>query len=60
MAHDTEWDAVSILTVGINEHSIINLITHLHSLNAKRPSDKQKSDDQLVIKLLSCITPDIS
>mmetsp|Transcript_25311 Transcript_25311/g.76785 ORF Transcript_25311/g.76785 Transcript_25311/m.76785 type:complete len:651 (-) Transcript_25311:310-2262(-) len=60
MEHDSQWDNVSLLTVGINEHSISNLITHLHSLNAKRPSNRQKSKDQLVIKVLSCITPDIS
>mmetsp|Transcript_113615 Transcript_113615/g.157155 ORF Transcript_113615/g.157155 Transcript_113615/m.157155 type:complete len:541 (+) Transcript_113615:2084-3706(+) len=60
MEHDVEWDSVSLLTIGINEHSITNLIAHLHSLNAKRPSNKQKTNDQLVIKVLSCITSDIS
>jgi len=54
MEHDVEWDSVSLLTIGINEHSITNLIAHLHSLNAKRPSNKQKTNDQLVIKVLSC------
>ena len=40
--------------------TITNFSRYLNGLNARRPADRRKSDDDLTIKLLSCFTSDIN
>jgi hypothetical protein len=54
------WADCDFKSVGIDENSLNNMIRYLHSLNDLRPAAKQFTEDEIVEKLLSCFTPDIS
>ena len=45
--------------VGINANSPSNAILFLNALNAKRPLGRRKSEDNIVVKLLSLFTPEL-
>ena len=58
---DSRWDAVTFdNSVGVSIDTITNVARYLNGLNARRPENKRKNSDQLTLKLLSLITPDVS
>ncbi len=59
MQMDATWIAFNLTDVGINEDSINNAILFLNALNAKRPLTRRKTQDEIVVTLLSLFTPDI-
>ncbi|MAI45673.1 MAG: hypothetical protein CMB79_07290 [Filomicrobium sp.] len=57
---DATWDTANIVnSVGHNIDSIQSFSRYLNGLNSLRPPANQKTDDQLTIKLLSCLTAGI-
>ena len=56
---DSTWIAFTPNDVGINADSLSNAILFLNALNAKRPLGHRKSEDNIVIKLLSLFTPEL-
>ncbi len=55
---DSTWIAFTPNGVGINADSLSNAILFLNALNAKRPISRRKSEDDIVVKLLSLFTPE--
>ena len=56
-ALDVQFDGVSIeKDIGCSADSITLLDRLLCGLNARRPADRRKTDDQMTLKLLSCIS----
>ena len=60
-AHNKEWEDASITScIGVKVDSVTMFSRYLNGLNARRPIGSRKSNDELTLKLLSCITNDLS
>ena len=60
-AHDKEWQDASIIgSIGVKLDSITMFTRYLNGLNARRPAASRKNNDELTLKLLSCITNHLS
>ena len=56
-AQDMQFDGVSIeKDIGCSADTITLLDRLLCGLNARRPADRRKTDDQMTLKLLSCLS----
>ena len=53
------WIAFTLNNVGINADSLSNAILFLNAFNAKRPHGRRKSEDDIVVKLLSLSAPEL-
>ena len=59
---DKDWTDAKLITVGIDELSLRNLVTHMEMLNRERPAANQKTNNDIARKLLGSITfpPELS
>lgn len=54
------WADCDFSSVGIDEHTINNMIRFLYGLNTRRPAARRYTEDEIVEKMLSCFKPGIS
>ena len=60
LSMNSEFDNATILkNVGYNLDSITNFARYLNGLNAQRPIAQRKTEDDLTVKLLACLTSGI-
>ena len=51
------WENADFHTVGFDSDTIPKMVVWLANENAKRPEKYKKTEDEIVIKLLSCFDP---
>ena len=57
---ENDWNGATILgIVGYKLESISQFARYLNQLNARRPIGRRKTEDELTVKLLSCMTSSI-